>query len=67
MNKINTLLECRICDEKVLVKSNLGYYRICKCGNIQVDTVAKDIVILSYDDVRVNNGNRWVPLLMEEE
>jgi len=67
MSKVNTLLKCGLCNEKVLVKSNLAYYRICKCGNIQVDTVVKDVVILSYNDVRVNIGNRWVPILMEEE
>lgn len=65
-NKIDVLLQCKICGENVLVKDKYSYYRICQCGNIEVDTGYDRIQIRKATQVKWKMKNKWIELKEEE-
>ena len=65
--KINVLLQCKICGENVLVKDKLSYFRVCGCGNIEVDTAEDRIVIDKITKVKWKMKDEWIEFKEEEE
>jgi len=64
--KIDMLLHCKMCGENVLVKSKYSYFRMCDCGNIEVDTGYDVIQIKKTSQVRWKMKDRWIELKEEE-
>lgn len=65
--KINVLLQCKICGENVLVKEKLSYFRVCECGNIEVDTAEDRILIDKITKVKWKMKDEWIEFEEEEE
>jgi len=65
--KINVLLQCKICEENVLVKDKYKYLRLCDCGNIEVDTHTDKILITKITKVKWKMKNEWIEFEEEEE
>jgi len=65
--KVDVLLQCKICEEKVLVKNKFSYFRKCKCGNIEVDTVSNRIQIDKVSQVKWKMKDEWKEIKEEEE
>ena len=64
--KIDMLLHCKMCGENVLVKNKYSYFRMCDCGNIEVDTGYDVIQIKKTSQVRWKMKDRWIELKEEE-
>lgn len=65
--KINVLLNCKICEENVLVKNKYTYFRKCDCGNIEVDTASNMIQIDEVSQIKWKIKNEWYEFKEEEE
>tara|TARA_R100001224_G_C3973091_1_gene133175 strand:- start:354 stop:572 length:219 start_codon:yes stop_codon:yes gene_type:complete len=65
--KINVLLNCKICNENVLVKNKFTYFRKCECGNIEVDTAYDMIKIDKVSQVKWKMKEEWYEFKEEEE
>ena len=65
--KIDVLLQCKICEENVLVKDKYSYFRKCMCGNIEVDTASNCIVIDKVSRVKWKMKDKWMEFKEEEE
>ena len=65
--EINVLLQCKICEENVLVKNKYAYFRCCGCGNIEVDTASNRIQIDKVSQVKWKMKDKWIELKEEEE
>lgn len=65
--KIDVLLQCKICEENVLVKNKYSYFRKCECGNIEVDTTSNRILIDKVYQVKWKMKDEWIEFKEEEE
>ena len=65
--KIDVLLQCKICEENVLVKNKYSYFRKCGCGNIEVDTASNRILIDKVYQVKWKMKDEWMEFKEEEE
>ena len=65
--KIDVLLQCKICEENILVKDKYSYFRKCECGNIEVDTASNRIVIDKVYQVKWKMKDEWMEFKEEEE
>jgi len=64
--KIDMLLHCKMCGENVLVKSKYSYFRMCNCGNIEVDRGYEVKQIKKTSQVRGKMKDRRIELKEEE-